>query len=242
VQMPEWMRKALSNVAAVLTPLHSRITANITSLLRRSTGTKIAIVGPTRSGKTVIHIFLATGMLTTDYDPTLSNVKYESHDVTFEAGEATYKSNQISVNLADRIDVSGDYRNHSYEWQKVLKDAALVLFVFDMSKFLSGTSDGAAYRRTVVDSCDFAGGFIGHSDARVIMVGTHCDQIADWSAVGIGANAVGQTFWVDYRTDSGDAINNLSKNVDKRAQAVWGSLKDPNYATELLYQAFQPIA
>lgn len=240
-QMPDWMRKALSTVVAVLTPLHTRITGNITALLRKSTGKKIAIVGPTRSGKTVIHVFLGTGMLTTDYQPTLSNVKYESHNVTFEAGEATYKSNQVSLSLASRIDVSGDYRNHAYEWQTVLKDAALVLFVFDMHQFLLKSPRGAAYRRTVVDACDFAGGFIAHSDARVMMIGTHCDLIPGWTAVGAGANAVGQTFWADYRVDSGDASNHLSKNVTKRALVVWGSLKDADSATELLYQAFQPL-
>lgn len=240
VQMPEWLRKWLANVIAVLGALHKTVTASLETLRSSSRGTKLAIVGPPTSGKTVVHVFLSTGVLITEYTPTQGAVKYSRAKVELEAAQR-FNENPIRLSLGNRIDVSGDFRQHSYAWQTALGDAFLVLFMFDMSKFVADTTGGASYRRTVVDGCDFAGGLIANSDTRVVLVGTHCDLIPGWTPTSIGSNKVSRLFWGDYKADADDARTHLAKNTVKDAEVVWGSLKDEECASALLYDTFVQV-
>lgn len=237
VQMPDWLRKWLSNVIAVLDSLHKKVTANLQALRRGRKGTKLAIVGPPASGKTVVHVFLGTGMLITEYTPTQGAVKYDRATLELEAVQR-YNESSLTLNVSDRIDVSGDFRQHSFAWKNALSDAFLVLFMFDMSKFVSDSHAGAAYRRTVVDGCDFAGGLIANADTKVILVGTHCDLISGWNPTRKGSNEVSRLFWGDYKSDADDARTHLAKNTVQDAEVVWGSLKDQECAESLLYDTF----
>jgi hypothetical protein len=237
VQMPDWLRKWLSNVIVVLDGLHKKVTADLAALRSGRKGTKLAIVGPPASGKTVVHVFLGTGVLITEYVQTQGAVKYDRATLELEAVQR-YNENPIKLSLSDRIDVSGDYRTHSYAWKNALNDAFLVLFMFDMSQFVADSHAGAVYRRTVIDGCDFAGGLIANSDTKVILVGTHCDLIPGWNPTSKGSNEVSRLFWGDYTTDANDARTHLARNTVKDAEVVWGSLKDQECAESLLYDTF----
>ncbi|MGO9781057.1 MAG: Rab family GTPase [Streptosporangiaceae bacterium] len=221
--------------------LHRTVTANIAALRNRSKGTKIAIVGPPASGKTVIYRFLGTGVLVQEYIPTEAGVRVNATTVELVAAKSAIDKNPILLNLSNTIDVSGDYKLHSYVWQTALTDAFLVLFVFDASKFIAAGSEGSAYRRTVVDGCDFAGGLIAHNDTRVVMVGTHCDLIAGWTPKPTGSNMVNRIFWHDYGIDADDARTHLAKNTSNDAEVFFGSLFDEESAKDLLYQTFQAL-
>lgn len=238
--MFEWLRTRWSSVVAVLYGLHRAITANIAALRNKSKGTKIAIVGPPVSGKTVIYRFLGTGVLVQDYIPTEAGDRVGPITVELAAAKSAIDKNPILLNLSKTIDVSGDYKRHSYVWETALTDAFLVLFVFDASKFIAEGPEGSDYRRTVVDGCDFAGGLIVHNDTRVVMVGTHCDKIAGWTLTS-GSSMVNRIFWRDYGVDADDARTHLAKNTTKDAEVFFGSLLKEDSAKDLLYQTFQAL-
>jgi hypothetical protein len=239
--MFEWLRTRWSSVVGLLYGLHRTVVANIAALRKKSKGTKIAIVGPPTSGKTVIYRFLGTGVVVREYIPTEAAVRVSATTVELAAAQSAIDNNPILLNLTNTIDVSGDYKQHSYAWKNALTDAFLVLFVFDVSKFIVDGPEGAAYRRTVVDGCDFAGGLIGHNDAKVVMVGTHCDLIAGWTASPKGSNMVNRIFWGDYKVDADDARTHLAKNTVEDAEVFFGSLVDEPSAKDLLYQTFQAL-
>ena len=85
-----WLSRIMERykrIVAVLGLLHAKIMVTIDSARMKRKGTKLAILGPPESGKTVVHTFLATGFLVETYSPTLGAVmrRQETSRVQIEA-------------------------------------------------------------------------------------------------------------------------------------------------------------
>lgn len=233
----DWLTQNWNRFVALLSSVHKKISQSLLRSKANRKGKKLAIVGPMASGKTVVHTFLATGVLLSEYSPTLGVEKREPTKVEIEKITDVTEHNPIKLFLAERLDVTGDFKAVPDAWRKALSDTFFVVFLFDMKKFLDEGPDGKEYRRLVVDGCDFAGGLITHQDAKVVFAGTHCDQIADWSLTQQGANKINQRFWK--YDEAQEAATHLAKETIEDANVVVGSLAGERNATEFLYSIFE---
>ncbi len=234
----EWLAARWERFVAILSRLHKKIATNLELARRKRTGTKLAIVGPTASGKTVVHTFLATGVLLSDYNPTTgAGDKHAPTSVEIEAITEVMDKDPIHLYLAERIDVSGNFEQFPMAWAATLNDAFYVVFLFDAKRFIDQSLQGEAYRRLVVNACDFAGGLIKYSDTKVVFAGTHCDLIEDWTLSRQGMNLASRLVWNYDEAD--EAANRLAQNTEKPALPAFGSLRDEKSASDLLYSIFE---
>jgi hypothetical protein len=234
--MFEWVATHWDHALAVLDRAHDRVAFNIERAKQKRHGNKLAIVGPPKAGKTVVHVFLETGVLITDYNPTLGASRVQPSRTTIEAMGARRAKNPISLYLAERPDVSGNFGQFGASWREALNDAFFVLFLFDASIFLGMTQAATTYRRDVVAACEFAGSLIRYRDTKVVLGGTHCDLIDGWPASHV-ASRILRSFGKHDEFDQ--AIAQIGKNVKEEPYFVIGSLKDETNATELLYSIFE---
>lgn len=234
VQMPESPPRDRSRSAeglAIPDRVHKRIVTSLEQAKSKRNGTKLAIVGPMASGKTVIHTFLATGVLLSGYQPTLGAIKLKPTRF-----ELDFSNRPISKYLAKRLDVAGDFRSYPLVWQQALNDAFFVIYLFDVNKFLGNDAESAEYRHLVVEGSDLVGGLIRHPDTKVVLAGTHCDLKPGWNLTTQGMNNISRLFWKHDEAEK--TRNHLAKNTREDAAVIFGSLKDQQSAAQLLYSIF----
>jgi hypothetical protein len=225
-------------IVAILADLFLKVEEALDRIQARRKGTKIAILGPPVSGKTVVHKFLSTRALVTEYSPTIGLEKHQQTRIEFEPDDPLGPQTAISLRLAPRIDVQGDFSRTPDNWRLALSDAFLVLFMFDVSKFIAADAEGIKYRRLVVNGCDFAGGEIGHEDTKIVLVGTHCDLVPGWDLSAQGTTVVSRLLYKLGEID--EALDSIAAKVKAPASLVFGSLKDQVSAEHLLYAVFDP--
>ena len=76
--------------------------------------------------------------------------------------------------------MSGDFANYSEIWDTAISDAFLVIFIFDVSKFVGLDAHGphaADYRQLVLEASRFAGKRTGHPDTTVVLAIGWCDKL-----------------------------------------------------------------
>jgi hypothetical protein len=232
----DWLAQRWNNFVAILDRAHRRVVTSLEQAKSKRKGTKLAIVGPMASGKTVIHTFLATGVLLSEYQPTMGAVKQKPTKFQLQA-ISELSNGPISKYLAERLDVTGDFRSNPYAWKQALSDAFFVIYLFDIYKFLGGDAQSARYRELVVEGADFAGGLIQHPDTKVVVAGTHCDLIPGWNLTTQSMNNVSRLFWKFDEAE--DMRNHLAKNTREDAAVTFGSLRDERSATQVLYSIFE---
>jgi hypothetical protein len=233
----EWLKQSWSAVVAFLGRLHQRITGNINRERANRSGTKLAILGPLASGKTTVHCFLETGVLITEYEPTLGAVVKSPTQRDLQMVSELMEKEPIHLYLAERIDVSGDFKTFSSAWKQALSDAFFVIFLYDASKFIGEHAQAKEYRRLVVDGCDFAGGLIAHADTKIVFAATHCDLVGGWALTQQGINRVQKQIW--HYDEADEAVINLAQNTYDEASIVFGSLKGVENAENFLYSIFE---
>jgi hypothetical protein len=205
-----------------------------------SAGQKLAIVGPPASGKTFIWTFLKSGgtTLITEHRPTIGADRVSAQSAVINTGEENSVDEQLTLMLADNIDVSGDFEAFAELWDRVISDAFLVVFIFDVSKFigLDGNIAAAAqYRRLVLDASRFAGKRIQHSDTNVVLAIGWCDKLNDWSPSNSGP-FFDQIY--PFHSELTEVKNCLGVNTDKPARQVEGSLGNERWAQTFIYRIF----
>jgi GTPase SAR1 family protein len=233
----DWLTSQWTGLTRILKGVHKRVAESLLASKSKRKGTKLAIVGPPASGKTVVHTFLSSGVLLTEYSPTLGVQKQRPTKVEIETVRQIRDGNPIHLYLAERYDMSGDYKRFPDVWARALNDAFFVVFLYDAQKFLGENSIAAKYRREVVDACDFAGGLIKYPDTKVVLAGTHCDLINGWNLTRQSITKIDRQ--ISKYDEAEQARIHLGKKTKDEASVVYGSLKDAESATELLYSIFE---
>lgn len=233
----EWLKQRWSSFVAFLGHLHQRVTGNINRERATRTGTKLAVLGPLRSGKTTVHCFLETGALITEYEPTLGIPAVKPSERDLRMISDLREKEPIHLFLTGRIDVSGDFGNWSSAWKQALNDAFFVIFLYDASRFIGENSQAKEYRRLVVDGCNFAGGLIEHPDTKIVFAATHCNLVGGWALTQQGINRVHKQVW--HYDEANEAVINLSQKTYEEGSIVFGSLKGVENAENFLYSIFE---
>ena len=235
----EWLASQWTRFTKILRRAHERIAAGVLVAKKGRKGTKLAIVGPQASGKTVIHTFLSSGVLLTEYSPTIgAGQKQAPTKVEIEAVRDFADRNPIRMYLAERQDMTGDFKRFPGLWERALQDAFFVVFLYDVNKFLGkNPAEAAAYRREVVAGCDFAGELIRHRDTKIVLAGTHCDLIDGWDLTRQSITKIDRQ--VTKHDEAEQARLHLGKKTAGEASVVYGSLKDEKSATDLMYSIFE---
>lgn len=235
----DWLATRWNNFVAILDRAHKRVATSLEQAKSKRKGTKLAIVGPMASGKTVIHTFLATGVLLSEYRPTLGAVKQKPTRIQIDAINEL-SNGPIRKYLAERVDVTGEFRSAPVAWKLALSDAFFVVYLFDVYKFLGNGLPAAQYRQLVVEGADFAGSLIQHPDTKVVVAGTHCDLVPGWNLTTQSMNNISRMFW---KYDEAEEMrNHLAKNTREDAAVTFGSLRDERSAMQLLYSIFESDA
>ena len=225
-----WARRLLE--------LYLKVESNLLRAVRVSGGRRVAIVGPPGSGKTSIWAFLNSGgtRFITDHAPTLGAERVAGGVHVLHRGSAL--SDGLKFTLADSKDVSGDVENYPELWRQVIGDAFLVIFLFDVSRFV-GIRDGAnskGYRNQVIEDAKFAGARIQHGDTIVVLAVGWCDKLKGWSP---GNSAPLQECLTEYGDEIGKIRAKLGVNTRHKPRQVEGSLGTPEYAHDFIYRIFK---
>lgn len=125
-------------------------------------GKHLAVLGMKGAGKTRLYCFMRN--IKYKEEATGKN-EYPSFDYT--------KSDGTKVRIEKGYDIGGgeDFIRDNYE--KMMKDSDIVIFVFDISKYFSDTEE---YQRQTNSRFDFINKKISENENKVI-IGSHLDQL-----------------------------------------------------------------
>lgn len=204
-----------------------------------SAGTKLAIVGPQASGKTFIWTFLRSGgtELVTQHQATIGATRIDATKTVIKTGEDHSVDSQLQLMLADSLDVTGDFTSFSEIWATVLENAFLVVFIFDVSKFVGINNAAAAcdYRKLVLDASRFVGRQIQHPDTIVVLALGWCDMLEDWTPTN---SAPLWEYMSKFSDELSTAKNSLAVNTSGKARQVDGSLASEEWAQVFIHRIF----
>jgi hypothetical protein len=235
-----WTKERMRAWAKRFRDLFRRTETELIRAAENSAGTKLAIVGPPASGKTFIWTFLKSGgtVLVTEHTPTLAGVRVVGGPTTIRTDESSDISDELDLMLADSIDVSGDLDTYPEVWDEVLRDAFLVVFLFDVSRFtgIQEPEHAEDYRTRVVAASKFAGKRVQHDDAVAVLAIGWCDKLEDWSPTNGGplSDAL-----VPHVNTLKQIRANLAVNTAFPARQVEGSLASEEWAHNFIHRIFK---
>lgn len=143
----------------------------------------LGIIGNKGVGKTCLIHFLKYGSHLKDYTPTLSSVNF---------GKTCYKTQTHGMALffKDIVDVSGDSELKETDWENVIRNSDIILYVLNVAELRGDLKNGGAgapgngmctifnkHIKLIHDTC---GNEVRLSKKQFFVIGTHCDKDDDY--------------------------------------------------------------
>lgn len=134
----------------------------IHELTKKVSGKRLVILGPRKSGKTTLRVFLEQGVIPKNYQPTKTTHHFD-HEVRF---------GKLGLRLKG-VDVSGDPSAYSV-WRDELENTDLVCFLVSWPQLFEASTGQAARK-----AAKLVGQWKG--DTKALLIVTHSDLAADLS-------------------------------------------------------------
>lgn len=210
-------------IAAVL--LGGTVAANWDKIIKALKGKKLAVLGEREVGKTSLLKFLTEGSIP------------ETYEATIEGGEKLcgrrFQLRDLKLVIKDTRDVSG---RRGYGWERITKDADVVLYLLRADRFMEGhkptearvRGDIEQIKRWLQDN---------PKEFPLFLIGTHCD-LTDPDLTTLPADKTGV-----YEDKMREILQEifLRGGGERKVRLVLGSLKSAATTEKLVFLLFKQI-
>ena len=209
-------------------PAIAALVAAIAAIIKIFEGKKLAVLGESRVGKTVLINFLTKGTLSEAYVRTLYPKKTDANDLELK---------DLKLSIEESIDVPG--RDDFYpDWKKLSRDADVILYLLRADKLQAG--DKHTEERVKQDIGQI-GKWLKESPKEfpLFILGTHCDLITP-DLTSLPENKIGDYENELLRMPVFQEIA-LRGGGGSKVRFVFGSLKSKDTTERLVYQIIDQV-
>jgi hypothetical protein len=208
-------------------------------LIGRLTGKNVGVLGERGVGKTHLQTFLRERRIPGTYTQTLVQERMKASRATMLAFESFEGPSMVKLALRSGFDVPGSAEAVE-AWKEVVERSSILLYLFRADLAYKGDT---AHLRRITDDSTLISKFIderdqGGEDMKVVLVGTHYDQIVGFP----GADA-GSTFYewhqhIHSTAEIGIARLVLGRSLSARPGLVVGSMRTLKDTQEMAFRIF----
>ena len=196
----------------------------VTTLYESLRGKTVAVIGERSAGKTTLSTFLSNGTIPEKYEQTLSERRLDGRTINLA---------ELNLTIAEINDVPGDKEFYN-KWKEAVVRSDVVYILSRADKLVSSET---ARKRTLADVRHVCGWIAEHPGKKVFFVGTHCDLIPEYVALGPDKRGDFQDSF--FRTEE---LREVALRLrEAKAALILGSLKDQRSIQQVVHRSFQHI-